>query len=282
MISQTGADEEMAVSTPAGTRLAVRITGDPGGAPVVLLHGLAMTRDYVLPGSVALERHGHRVIAYDARGHGRSGRAGDGRYGYPELTADLEAVLDALAIERATLVGQSMGSHTALRLALQAPDRVAALALVTPAFDPVNYPLPADVTEAERTAGGIRRDGIAGFVAGLRSLEDPGADAAFRSLTAKRMRQHDDLLALADVIESLLDSRPIEGLDQLAALSMPVLVVASRDEYDWRHPYQLACAYAAAIPGCLFACEAPGRAPLAWKGRDLAPVVLELIDRARR
>jgi pimeloyl-ACP methyl ester carboxylesterase len=273
--------EERTVATSTGTRLAVRITGDPGGPPVVLLHGLAMTRDYVLPGTRALERHGYRVIAYDARGHGASSRASDGRYGYPELTDDLVAVLDALDVSRATLVGQSMGSHTALRLALADPGRVEALALVTPAFDPVRYPLPADVCEAERTAGGIRRAGIDGFVAGLRALEDASADAAFRALTARRMRQHADLLALADVIEGLLCSRPIDSLDELAVLSMPVLVVASHDEYDWRHPYALARAYAAAIPGCRFECEPPGRAPLAWRGRDLAPLVSELADLAR-
>jgi pimeloyl-ACP methyl ester carboxylesterase len=273
---------ELAIETPSGTRLSVRITGEPGGEPVVLLHGLAMTRDYVLPGTQILERAGHRVIAYDARGHGSSSRAPDRRYGYPELTADLLFVLDALELDRAVLVGQSMGSHTALRLALQQPRRVAALALVTPAFDPVHYPLPEDVLEAERTASGIRHGGIPGFVTGLRALPDPDADASFRALTARRMRRHVDLRALADVIESLLPSRPIESLEQLRSLTMPTLVVGSWDEYDWRHPYALARQYAAAIPGCGFVCEAPGRAPLAWRGRELAPHVLELAERARR
>ena len=264
------------MSGPAGTRLAVRVSGEPDGQPIVLLHGLAMTREYVVPGTQALERDGHRVIAYDARGHGRSSPAGDGRYGYPELTADLVAVLDAIECERAVLVGQSMGAHTALRLALDAPGRVAALALVTPAFDPQRHPLPEDVAESERTAGGLRREGIAGFVAGLRVLEDAGADADFRRFTARRMRVHTDLLALADVIEQLLLSVPITCLDELVALTMPALVVASRDEFDWRHPYALACAYTAAIPESRFACEAPGRAPLAWNGRALAPLILDL------
>jgi pimeloyl-ACP methyl ester carboxylesterase len=42
------------------------------GIPVVLLHGLTATHRYVVMGSRSLERSGHRVIAYDARGHGRS------------------------------------------------------------------------------------------------------------------------------------------------------------------------------------------------------------------
>ncbi|MBV9309349.1 MAG: alpha/beta fold hydrolase, partial [Solirubrobacterales bacterium] len=45
------------------------------GAPVILLHGLTATRRYVVMGSRALERSGFRVIAYDARGHGRSAPA---------------------------------------------------------------------------------------------------------------------------------------------------------------------------------------------------------------
>ena len=50
---------------------------DGEGAPVVLLHGLTATRRYVVMGSRALERSGHRVIAYDARAHGKSDGAGD-------------------------------------------------------------------------------------------------------------------------------------------------------------------------------------------------------------
>src|SRR5579875_3331018 len=51
-------------------RLAVSDSGS--GVPVVLLHGLTATRRYVVMGSRALERTGHRVLAYDARGHGAS------------------------------------------------------------------------------------------------------------------------------------------------------------------------------------------------------------------
>lgn len=51
-------------------RLAAEEAGE--GTPVVLLHGLTATRRYVVMGSKNLERGGHRVIAYDARGHGKS------------------------------------------------------------------------------------------------------------------------------------------------------------------------------------------------------------------
>src|ERR1700747_1629816 len=105
-----------------GPKLAVDETGE--GTPVVLLHGLTATRRYVVMGSRALERSGHRVIAYDARGHGASSPAlARADYGYELLASDLLAVLDALELDRAVLVGASMGAHTAVRLALTNPER---------------------------------------------------------------------------------------------------------------------------------------------------------------
>src|SRR5881296_3013664 len=99
--------------------------------PIVLLHGLTATRRYVVMGSRSLERGGHRVVAYDARGHGRSGPAPDpAAYGYDDLADDLLAVLDERGIDRAVLAGASMGAHTITRFALEHPDRVAAVVVI--------------------------------------------------------------------------------------------------------------------------------------------------------
>src|SRR5690242_4621728 len=107
------------------------------GVPVVLLHGLTATRRYVVMGSRSLERSGHRVISYDARGHGRSSPAPErDAYAYDDLGHDLLGVLDDRGLERAVLAGASMGAHTLLWAALQAPERVAGLVVITPAYDP--------------------------------------------------------------------------------------------------------------------------------------------------
>jgi len=104
------------------------------GIPVVLLHGLTATHRYVVMGSKALERSGHRVIAYDARGHGRSDPApAPDAYRYEDLVADLERIMDERGIERAVLAGASMGAHTLLRFALERPERASALVVITPA-----------------------------------------------------------------------------------------------------------------------------------------------------
>src|SRR5688500_20336858 len=97
------------------------------GVPIVLLHGLTATRRYVVMGSKNLERNGHRVVMYDARGHGRSEPADS--YGYDALATDLLAVLDDRGIDRAVLAGASMGAHTIARFALDHAGRTAALVL---------------------------------------------------------------------------------------------------------------------------------------------------------
>ncbi|MFM9126198.1 MAG: alpha/beta fold hydrolase, partial [Solirubrobacterales bacterium] len=113
--------------------LAIEVKGE--GAPVLLAHGLTATRRYVVMGSTALQRSGHRVISYDARGHGDSGPAPDpAAYDYSDLAADMIAVLEDTGTDRAVVAGASMGAHTAVRLALDHPERVAGLVLVTPAF----------------------------------------------------------------------------------------------------------------------------------------------------
>ncbi|HTA13132.1 MAG TPA: alpha/beta fold hydrolase, partial [Solirubrobacteraceae bacterium] len=118
---------ELSVAAGDGVTLSGEQAGS--GPPVLLVHGLTATRRYVLHGSRALERSEHRVISYDARGHGRSSPPEDPRaYRYEQLVADLQAVLDAAGVQRALLAGVSMGAHTIVRFALEYPERVAALA----------------------------------------------------------------------------------------------------------------------------------------------------------
>src|SRR5262249_15002206 len=149
--------------TSDGVTLAGEEAGE--GPPIVLLHGLTATRRHVVMGSRLLERSGHRVIAYDARGHGHSTPAEDPtEYGYPRLASDLETVLDALELPRATLAGASMGAHTALRFGLEYPERASALAVITPAYDPSARASDEDARR-ERLAHGLREGGAEGFLA---------------------------------------------------------------------------------------------------------------------
>jgi len=267
-----------------GVELSADESGD--GIPVVLLHGLTATRRYVVMGSRALERSSHLVVAYDARGHGRSTPAPDRRaYGYELLTADLESVLDALQLERAVLVGASMGAHTALALALARPERVAGLVLVTPSFDPENPRRQAELDRWDALASGLREGGVEGFVD---AYELDGVPEAWRGTVERVLRQrlaaHEHPLAVADALEAVPRSRPFERFDQLTALRAPTVVVASRDEADPGHPMVVAERYAAAIKGARLVVEEPSepaRSPIAWQGGQLSRVIAELAARAQ-
>ncbi|HWX52859.1 MAG TPA: alpha/beta hydrolase, partial [Solirubrobacteraceae bacterium] len=221
-------------------RAGVRLSGEQRGegVPVVLLHGLTATRRYVVMGSRSLERTGHRVLAYDARGHGRSAPAPDpAAYGYEQLSGDLGAVLDANGVRRAVLAGASMGAHTALRFALEEPQRVAALVLITPSFDPAAERDPADLARWDTLAEGLRQGGVEGFV---RAYDLAAVPDRWRETVAKVLRQrlaaHEHPGAVADALQAVPRSRPFESLQQLAAIEIPTLVVASRDAADPGHP----------------------------------------------
>jgi 3-oxoadipate enol-lactonase len=244
-----------------------------------------MTANQALSNTTVLERAGFRVISFDARGHGRSEPAADPRqYGYDVLTEDLGAVMDAFGIERAVLAGISMGAHTALRLALEQPHRSAALAVVSPAFDPEDHPNEENVTEADALAAGVRERGVDGFMAALwiraGSSREPAGVRAAHSLLRRRLREHHDLIAVGDAVKANLRAKPFDDFGALSALEGPVLVVGTRDELDPRHPYELARSYVRAIPGSRFECERPGGVPLGWGGRKLILLVRELAARA--
>ena len=106
---------------------------DAGRGPaVVLLHGLGATNASMLPTLVELARD-HRVLAPDLPGFGDSGKP-TVEYDPTFFAGWLGAFLDALGLERAILVGNSMGGRIAIELALVAPERVAGLVLYAPSL----------------------------------------------------------------------------------------------------------------------------------------------------
>jgi pimeloyl-ACP methyl ester carboxylesterase len=261
----------------------VRLCGEQAGESpsVVLLHGLTATRRYVVMGSRTLERSGYRTVAYDARGHGRSSPAPNpGAYTYAQLAEDLEAVLDELGIERALLAGASMGAHTALRFALLHPERVAALGLVTPSFDP----RVADSTAHDPLAEGLRTDGVEGFV---RAYDFSNVPAEWRArvetVVRQRLSLHEHPEAVAAAMEVVPRSRPFEDMAELTRIAVPTVVVASRDEVDPGHPLALAEEYAQRIRNAELRVEEGGppvRSPIAWQGGQLSKLLVELAARA--
>jgi 3-oxoadipate enol-lactonase len=115
----------------AGRRLAWRTVG--AGPPLLLVNGYAATSADWDPGFLSGLAGSFEVICPDNRGVGES-ESGEGELTIDALAADLAALLDGIDIARLPVVGWSMGGFVAQRLAVRAPERVAALALL--ATDP--------------------------------------------------------------------------------------------------------------------------------------------------
>jgi len=103
------------------------------GSDVVLIHGLGATKASFLDTAAALARHGHRVHAIDLPGFGSSEKPLLAPYNAPWFAGHVLQLLDALGIERAHLVGNSMGGRVSIEVGLRAPERVASLTLLCPA-----------------------------------------------------------------------------------------------------------------------------------------------------
>ncbi|HET6299282.1 MAG TPA: alpha/beta hydrolase [Kribbella sp.] len=115
-----------------GVELCVETFGDPAAPPILLIHGASASMDYwETPFCERLAAGPRSVIRYDHRDTGRSVHyeAGKPEYSGDELVSDPLGILDALGIERAHLVGLSMGGGIAQSLVLDHPDRVASVTL---------------------------------------------------------------------------------------------------------------------------------------------------------
>lgn len=126
---QRFASDKQQTLLPNGTTLAYYEAGDPKGPALVLLHGFtdnARSWSLILP---YLDPR-YRIIAVDLRGHGRSS-APECCYALSDMAYDIRLLLDRLAIDKASLVGHSLGSILAQTLAEQYPERVDKVVLVS-------------------------------------------------------------------------------------------------------------------------------------------------------
>ncbi|HYD12407.1 MAG TPA: alpha/beta hydrolase [Allosphingosinicella sp.] len=127
-IDQAGwAARKRTVALPNGVRLAYVELGNPAGRPLLLLHGYTdSSRVWTI---LAPWLAGHRILIPDQRGHGASS-APRCCYGPSDFTEDARLFLDAMHVERAAIVGHSMGSMVAQTLAAEYPERVTRIVLI--------------------------------------------------------------------------------------------------------------------------------------------------------
>jgi pimeloyl-ACP methyl ester carboxylesterase len=256
--------------TVRGVELAVHDAG--AGTPVIWGHGLtsSMSAEEAMGmGVVDLPPDRYRLIRYDARGHGDSGATLDpDDYTYPSLAADQLALADALGLERFVTGGMSMGTGTALHVAVEAPERVQALILGIP---PTGW-------EGRRSQGAEYQDRgkllqeqgrealiEAVLAAPLAPIFAPFADQVTAGIR-DRYEDYDEAV-LAPLLTGIGGS-DLPSPEAIAALTMPVLVLAWKG--DPVHPEATAERLSELLPQAEVVLADDLRQVFGWKDRVVA------------
>lgn len=129
---ERGVTRGVAAGTSYSVYSPVAVAG-PAAETVVLIHGVGMNQSVWSPQIEALAAH-YRVVTYDMLGHGGSALP-TAAPTLDEYAAQLEALLDALHIERAHVVGHSMGALVSLEFALAHPSRTLSVAALNAVYD---------------------------------------------------------------------------------------------------------------------------------------------------
>ncbi|MEQ8281066.1 MAG: alpha/beta fold hydrolase [Deltaproteobacteria bacterium] len=204
------------------------------GTPLVFLHGgLADHRAALMyVGALAGAR---RVITPDMRGSGRSCYAGALDWGL--LAADVAGLLDHLGIERAFVGGTSAGSAVAARFALDFPERLLGLVFVSPVYaGHWNDAQRAAFAKMDEAGQRTLAEGIEALRPLYAALPDPIRGAAIEMMLGF------DPASVAATTRFLAScAAPFEGLEALARIDAPALVIPGTDP---EHPVEVAALYA--------------------------------------
>ena len=220
-----------------GTRLAYESRGQ--GPAVVLIHG-GLVDSRLWDGQMGPLSKRFRVVRYDLRAYGRSA-APTGPFSHLE---DLRGLLDFLKIEKATLVGLSLGGIVAADFALEHPGRVERLVLVGPGLRGDKQPPPADAAAAVEAMGrGAEAFADASMRRELYTAVRPGT--AEHALLRRMLL--DNFKALSALRPGFIKYPDTPTADRLADIKAPTLVlIGSR---DGRNLLNIADTLASSIPG---------------------------------
>ena len=270
-------------SRPAGSTLAGEEAGE--GTPVVLLHGLTATRRYVVMGSRALQRDGHRVVAYDARGHGASSPApSPDAYGYEDARGrparGARRPRHRPRAARRRLDGRAHAR--ALRARPRRPRRRASSSSRRPSTRTTRRTRSGGSPAGTRSRRGCAR-------AGWRASSRPTAPRSRPSAGTRRSSRccasgssaHEHPEALADALRAVPALAPVRGLvgargaRRSPRSSSPA---ATRPTPSTRTRSASATPRRSRARSC--ARRSPGSSPMAWQGSQLSAVIAELGARA--
>jgi pimeloyl-ACP methyl ester carboxylesterase len=241
------------VTVETGVRLEYVEQGARDGIPVVMLHGVTDSWHSFEPVLRYLPPSIH-AFAISQRGHGESSRPESG-YVDSEMAADVRAFMDAVGVQRAIIVGHSMGATVAQRLAVDAPDRLRALVLMASFSTLYRRPLIVDFVQSAIEPLTDPIDPVFAREWQLSTIGRPVEPAFLDTVVGETLKVPARVWRSA--FTGLLDTP--DCLKQLPAVSVPTLLLwGDRDSYADRHDQDTLLA---AIPGSrLIAYEGAGHA----------------------
>lgn len=193
-----------AQETPAAAPIDLHHEIRGEGPPLVLLHGAFMTIETNWATSLAELARSNRVIAVELQGHGRSADR-DGALRHETMADDVVRLLDRLGVEKASVLGYSMGGNVALQMALRHPERVERLVVVSAAASDKGL-----AAGHKEMVGHLSADMFAGTP----------IVAAYQKLSPKP-----DFAALVGKVKEL-ELMPFDWIADLKAVKAPVLLIA--------------------------------------------------------
>jgi pimeloyl-ACP methyl ester carboxylesterase len=244
------------------------------GPDVLLVHaGIADSRMWE-PLADRLVPAGYRVVTCDLRGFGRTPL----EPGVVSNAGDLVALLDELGIADAAVVGASFGGRVALELALRAPERMRALALLGASLDEFERSAELDAFDAEETAALERGDLDAAVQANVRTWVSRGgraADPAVADLVAAMQR---NVFELQEGVDADLERSDPPVAARLRDIAAPALVAVGADDLDDFH--RIAERLAAELPNARPVVTIPGAAhlPALERPDDVARVLVPFLS----
>ena len=265
----------VAVRSADGTRLHAEVFGPPDGYPIVLSHGFVCAIRVWAYQIIDLAKE-FRVIAFDHRGHGRSGIPKSGHYSLNHLAADLDAVLAATLApgERAVIAGHSMGGMTVNAWSARYPHRVERCADAVALINTTTGELldNIDLLPFPRSMVPTRRLAAANLIRVISGFPVPGVFAPpLRPLVGMMAVGATADPVLTDFVYELFEQTPPAGRGgcgraltrdvgryymNLAGLTVPALVVGSaRDRLT---PLKQARRIAEDVPDLFKLVELPG------------------------
>lgn len=200
--------------------------GSPNGNPLIFIHGFPFNKKMWKKQLSALKET-HRCIAYDVRGHGESER-GVAQFSIPQFADDLFFFMDALKIEKALIVGLSMGGYIALHAIEKQPGRIAGLVLC-------DTQCAADSDEArekrKKTIAFIQKNGLAVYAE--ESLKNLFAPASFTTKKDEVTFIKNTILKtpaenICFTLQALADRK--ETCSSLPQIKVPVYILVGKED----------------------------------------------------